>query len=146
MSFRYARSATMIESNEHAVTVDDLISAAFDILEQAKLGTPILNEDGQPILCDGEPIFVPDLDSANRAIEVIGRLAGFWIERREVITRPRAMADWTDTQLQAEQDQIHWTTSPRASVIVVSNGTPRSPRPQSGRLTIIPIRISSPGR
>ena len=74
----------MIEMNEHAVTVDELISAAFDILEQAKLGTPIMDEDGQPILCDGEPIFVPDLDSANQAIEIIGRLAGFWIERREV--------------------------------------------------------------
>ncbi len=71
-------------SEHHGVTVDELISAAFDILEQAMKGTPIMDEDGQPILCDGEPIIAPDLASANRAIEIIGRLAGFWIERREV--------------------------------------------------------------
>ena len=106
-------------NEHHGVTRDELISAAFAILEQAQKGTPIIDEDGQPILCDGEPIIVPDLDSANRAIEIIGRLAGFWIERREVITRPRAMADWTDTQLQAEQDQIQAEIEKKKAVAVV---------------------------
>ena len=53
-------------------------------LEQAKTGTPVFDTHGQPILHDGEPIMVRDHESANRAMEVIGRLAGFWIERREV--------------------------------------------------------------
>ena len=119
MSFRYARSGTMIEINKHAVTVDELISEAFDILEQAKIGVPIIGEDGKPVLHDGEPIMSRDHEGANRAIEIIGRLAGFWIERREVITRPHAMADWSDAQLQAEQDLIRAEIAKRNAAKVV---------------------------
>ena len=109
----------MIESNEHGVTVDELISAAFVILEQAQTGIPIMDDHGQPILYDGEPIMARDHASANQALEIIGRLAGFWIERREVITRPRAMADWSDAQLQAEQDQIRTEIKKRKASAVV---------------------------
>ncbi len=92
---------------EHSgVTRDELISAAFDILESARAGSPIIGEDGRPVLYDGEPIMARDLSTANQAIEDIGKLAGLWIERREVITRPCAMSDWTETQLEAELERI----------------------------------------
>ncbi len=62
---------------EHpGVTRDELISAAFEILELARTGTPIVGEDGEPVLYDGEPIMARDLASANGAIENIGKLAG----------------------------------------------------------------------
>ena len=106
-------------SEHHGVTRDELISAAFAILEQAKIGVPLMDDHGQPILCDGEPIMARDHASANQSLEIIGRLAGFWIERREVITRPRAMADWSDAQLQAEQDQIQAEIEKRKAGAVV---------------------------
>ncbi len=61
MSFRYARSATMIEMNEHAVTLDELVGMAWAVYEQAMKGTPIRDEHGQTMLFDGEPLFAPDL-------------------------------------------------------------------------------------
>ena len=36
---------------------------------------------------DGELIYAPDLDAANQSIELIARLSGLWIERREVTVR-----------------------------------------------------------
>ena len=90
----------------HAVTCDELIALEFDVFELARKGTPIMNSDGRPVLYDGQPIMARDLASANTAIENIGKLAGFWIERREVITRPCAMSDWTEPQLEAELERI----------------------------------------
>ena len=89
---------------EHpGVTRDELISAAFENLELARTGTPIVGEDGEPVLYDGELIMARDLASANQAIEDIGKLAGLWIERRvvETFTRPR-----TEDELRAELARV----------------------------------------
>ena len=84
-SFEPSRAGGMIETAEHhGVTRDELISAAFDVLDLAREGTPIVDEHGQPIPFDGEPMFAADLPAANRAIETVARLCGFLIERREV--------------------------------------------------------------
>ncbi len=103
-------------NEHHGVTRDELISAAFAILEQAQTGAPIMDDRGKPILCDGEPILARDHESANRAIEVIGRLAGFWIERREIVTftRPR-----TDDELRAELERVEAEIAKRKNGKVV---------------------------
>ena len=115
MSFHCVQSATMIDEH-HGVTRDELISEAFEILEQAKTGTPVFDTHGQPILHDGEPIMVRDHESANRAMEVIGRLAGFWIERREIVTftRPR-----TEDELRAELARVEAEIAKRKNGKVV---------------------------
>ncbi len=85
MLFRCARSGTMIEMDAgHTVTLDELVGLAWAVYDQAMKGAPIKDEHGQTMLFDGEPLFAPDLVSANQAIENIGKLCGFWIERREV--------------------------------------------------------------
>ena len=69
---------------QHTVTLDELVGMAWAVYDQAMKGAPIKDEHGQTMLFDGEPHFAPDLVSANQAIENIGKLYGFWIERREV--------------------------------------------------------------
>ncbi len=92
----------MIE--HHGVTVDSLIALEFDIFELARKATPIMNSDGQPIMAR-------DLASANQALENIGKLAGLWIERREVVTRPR-----TEAELRAELKRIEVEIAKRQRV------------------------------
>ena len=99
----------MIE--HHGVTLNSLIALEFDIFELARKATPIMNSDSQPVLCDGEPIMARDLASANQALENIGKLAGLWIERREVVTRPR-----TEAELRAELKRIEVEIAKRQRV------------------------------
>ncbi len=107
----------MIE--HHGVTVDSLISLAFEIHELAIKGTPIVGEDGRPVLYDGEPIMARDLAGANQAIEDIGKLAGLWIERREVVTYTRPRADWTEDELRAELERVEAEIAKRKNGEVV---------------------------
>ncbi len=106
-------------SEYHGVTRDELISAAFEILELARTGTPIVGEDGQPVLYDGEPIMARDLAGANQAIEDIGKLAGLWIERREVVTFTRPRTDWTEVELRVELERIEAEIAKRENGKVV---------------------------
>ena len=93
-------------SEHHAVTLDDLVGMAWAVYDQAMKGAPITDENGQALLFDGEPHFAPDLVSANQAIENIGKLYGFWIERREIVTRTRPLAEWSEDELRAERERL----------------------------------------
>ncbi len=102
---------------EHpGVTRDELITMAFAVYDQACKGTPIMDEHGRPVLYDGEPIMARDLAGANQAIEDIGKLAGLWIERREVVTftRPR-----TEAELRAELERVEAEIAKRKNGKVV---------------------------
>ncbi len=77
----------MAEPDRHNATLDDLVGMALAVYDRAMQGVPATDEHGQPILCDGEPLFAPDLHSANHALETVARLCGFVVERREVTLR-----------------------------------------------------------
>ncbi len=104
----------MMETDEperRNVKRDGLIQTAFNIFDSARKGSPITDEDGQPVLCDGEPIFAPDLASANRALEIIAELSGLMIERREVVTLPR-----TEAELRAQLERLNTEIAKRRRV------------------------------
>ena len=84
-NFGASTAARVIEMDaRHTVTLDELVGMAWAVYDQAMKGTPIMDEHGQTMLFDGEPLFAPDHASANRAIEIVARLCGFMVERREV--------------------------------------------------------------
>ena len=69
------------------VTIDELVTMAMAVHDSAMEGVPATDEHGNQILCDGEPLFAPDLHAANHALETIARLSGYIVDRREVTIR-----------------------------------------------------------
>lgn len=63
----------VIEAN--AVTRVEVITNAREILQLAKQGTPVCDKDGEPT-----GVYKPDLSSANKANETLGKTIGVFVD------------------------------------------------------------------
>ncbi len=72
----------------------------------AHVGTPILSRNGDAIMRDGEALVKVDLSGSNKALELLARITGEMVERRDVINRTRSLDEMTEDELKAEADKL----------------------------------------
>ena len=89
------REAQAKASQRTEVNLDFLINQAQEILADARSGVTGRDRYGKPT-----STAVPQLAAANKALELLARFTGFWVEQHNVAIRP--VDNLSETELETE--------------------------------------------
>ena len=93
-------------AERHKIDQDFFVRELLENHRVAHVGTPILSRNGDAIMRDGEALVKVDLSGSNKALELLARITGEMVERRDVLNRTRSLDEMTEDELKAEADKI----------------------------------------
>ena len=93
-------------AERHKIDQDFFVRELLENHRVAHVGTPILSRNGDAIMRDDEPLVKVDLAGSNKALELLARITGEMVEKRDVTNRTRPLDEMTEEELAAERERI----------------------------------------
>ena len=93
-------------AERHKIDQDFFVREFLENHQLARAGTPVMNRHNEPVMRDGEPLIKRDISGSNKALELLARVTGHFVEKHDVMNRRPSLDDMDETELAAERDKL----------------------------------------
>ncbi len=93
-------------AERHKIDQDFFVREFLENHQLARAGTPIMNRHNEPVMRDGEPLIKRDISGSNKALELLARISGHFVEKHDVMNRRPSLDDMDEAELAAERKKL----------------------------------------